>query len=75
MEDDPDEAAEPMSNGSDSLFVPHARDKASIHDLEDASLTLYRRVGTLIENAAHVAIALGGAVAAGDSRALFVSRA
>jgi site-specific DNA recombinase len=75
MEDDPDEAAEPMGNGPDSLLVPQARNKAPIHDLEDSSLTLHRRVGALIENAAHVAIAFGGVVAAGDSRALSVSRA
>ncbi|HXP16315.1 MAG TPA: hypothetical protein VN868_04395 [Terriglobales bacterium] len=38
------------------------------------SFDLDRGVSTLIENASHLAIALGGAVALGHSRAFFVSR-
>jgi hypothetical protein len=52
-----------MGNGPDGLIVPQAGRKAAIHDLEDASFGLDRSVGTLIENAAHMATALRGAVA------------
>jgi hypothetical protein len=57
------------------LIVSQAWYEAAIHDLEDASFRSDRSVGALIENAPHLAVALGGAVALGYSRALFISRA
>ena len=63
MQDLPDQAAKPMGNHSDGLIVPQARHIAAIADLEDASFAPERRVGGLIENAAHGAVTLRRPVA------------
>src|SRR5271157_1929440 len=64
-----------MCNRSDSLVVSQTRYQPTIHDLEDASFDFDRGVGTLIENAPHVAVTFRGVVALRHSRALIVSRA
>src|SRR5260370_36812014 len=75
VQDDPDQPTKPMGNCPNGLIVSQAQYEAAIHDLEDASFRPDRSVGALIENAPHLAVALGGAVARGDSRALLISRA
>ena len=75
VQNHPDQPTKAMGNCPDGLIVSQAWYEAAIHDLEDASFRPDRSVGTLIENAPHVAVALGGAVARGYSRALFISRA
>jgi hypothetical protein len=51
VQDLPDQAAKPMGNHSDGLIVPQARHIAAIEDLEDASFSLHRGLGRLIEKA------------------------
>jgi hypothetical protein len=75
MENDPDEAAKPMGNGPDGLIVPQARYQSAIDDLEDGSFRLGRGVGSLIQNAPHVAIALRGAVTLGYFCTFFLAKA
>jgi hypothetical protein len=75
MQDEPDQPTLPMGNGADGLVMSQARDRAAIDNLEDASFGLYRGVGSLIEEASHVAVALGRSVALINSRTLLVTRA
>jgi len=58
---------------SDGLFK--ARYNPTIDDLENASFGHDCGVGTLIENASHMTVALGGMMGLGYSRTLFVPRA
>jgi hypothetical protein len=71
----PDQAAKPMGNHSDRLVMPQARHIAAIENLEDASFVLDRRVGRLVENAPHMAIALWRPVAVAHPRTLMVAGA
>ena len=64
-----------MGNGPDGLIVSQTRDRASIHDFEDASFGSGCGVGTLVENAPHVAVALRRPVAVVHARTLFVAGA
>jgi len=64
-----------MGDGPDGLIVSEARHQSTIDNLENSSFRLGGSIGSLIENAAHLAVTLGGAVALGDSRALVVSGA
>jgi hypothetical protein len=48
MENDPDEAAKPMGNSPNGLIVSQARYQSAIDNLENGSLRLGRRVGSLI---------------------------
>ena len=48
-----------MPNCADGLLVSHAWYLAAIHDVEDASFVFDRRIGSLIEYAPHLAVALG----------------
>src|SRR5437016_10049060 len=75
MQNDPDQATKPMGDGPDGLIVSEARDESTIDNLENGSFRLGCGVGTLIENASHVAVTFRGAVALGYACALFVSRA
>ena len=75
MENDPDEAAKPMGNGPDGLIVSQARYQSAIDDLENGSFRLGCGVGSLIENAPHVAIALRGTVTLGYFCTFFLARA
>jgi hypothetical protein len=49
VQDQPDQPALSMGNGPDGLVVSQARDRAAIHDLEDASFGPGRGVSSLIE--------------------------
>jgi len=58
VQDQPDEATLSMGNRSDGLIMPEARDRAAIDNLEDASFGPGCGVGSLIENAPHLAVAV-----------------
>src|SRR6201987_3037751 len=75
MENDPDEAAKPMGNGPDRLIVSQARYQSAIEDLENVSFRLGCGVGSLIQNAPHVAVTLRGAVTLGYFCTFFLARA
>jgi len=64
-----------MGNDRDGLIVSPARDVAAIEDGEDAPLELDGGVGSLIEDAPHGAVALGGAATVVHSRGLFLAGA
>jgi len=55
--------------------MSQSRDRAAIHDLEDASFGLYCGVGGLVEKAPHVAVALRRPVAVVHACAFLVARA
>src|SRR5437879_5406192 len=74
MQNLPDQPTKAMGNRPDGLWVPQARYQTAIHNLEDASFDLDRGVGTLIENASHLAVTLRGSITLGYPRALFFSR-
>src|SRR5215472_11572367 len=75
VQDLPDQTAEPMGNHSDGLIMPQTRHIATMENFEDAPFVLDRRVGGLIENAPHGAVALRRPVATADSCGLVVSGA
>ena len=52
MEELPNETTLPVRNDSDSLFVPEARYRTTIDDLEDSSF------GSLMKKAPHVTVTL-----------------
>jgi len=56
-------------------MVSKARYQTTIEDFEDASFAFDRSIGSLIENAAHLAVAFGRTFAVVHARAFFVSRA
>ena len=49
VQDQPDQSTLSMGDGPDGLIVSQARDRAAIHDLEDASFGPGRGVRSLIE--------------------------
>src|SRR6516165_6544011 len=73
MQNDPDQVAEAMRNRADSFVVSQAHHETTVHDLENASLAFDSSVGCLIENAAHLAVALRRVPATIHARALFLS--
>src|SRR2546428_2058878 len=73
MQNDPDQATKPMGDGPDGLIVSEARDESTIDNLENGPFRLGCGVGTLIENASHVAVSFLGAGAPCYPPALFVS--
>ena len=75
VQDQPDQSTLSMGNRPDGLIVSQARDRAAIHNLEDASFGPGCGVGRLVENAPHVAVALRGPVAVVHARALVVAGA
>jgi hypothetical protein len=66
---------EPVGDGSDRLSVSKTRDEPAIHDGEDRPLRFHGGVGGLIQDASHLAIALGAAVTVVHAGALFIARA
>jgi len=72
VQDFPDQTAESMGDGADSLFVAEARGQTTKEDFEDASFDLHGGVGTLIEDTPHIAVAMGRAVALGYACTLFL---
>jgi hypothetical protein len=75
VQDDPDQPTKPIDNGPDGLFVSQTQYEAAIQDLENAAFGFDCSVGTLIENAPHMTVALGTAVTLGYSATLVISRA
>ena len=64
-----------MCYGSDGLIVSQARYQSAIDNLENGSFRLDRGIGSLIQNATHMAVTLRGAVALGYFCTFFISRA
>ncbi len=58
MQKDPDQLAQAVCNGPDGFIVPEARHQTTIEDLEDASFAFDGSIGSLIQNAAHLAVAI-----------------
>jgi hypothetical protein len=75
MENDPDEAAKPMGNGPDGLIMSQSRYQSAIDNFENGSFRLGCGVGSLIQNAPHVAVTLWGAVTLGYFCTFFLTRA
>ncbi len=73
MQKDPDQLAQAVCNGPDGFIVPEARHQTTIEDLEDASFAFDGSIGSLIQNAAHLAVAFGRAFAVVHARAFFLS--
>jgi len=59
VEDLPDQAAEPVVDGADGLRMSKPRDDSSIHDRADVALGLHGGVRGLIQDPAHLAVAIG----------------
>src|SRR5674476_1067924 len=72
MEDHPQHSAESMGDGPDGLLVPQTRQQPAEGQLEYAPFDLYRRLGCLIQQPPHVAIALRRACAVRLPCALFI---
>src|SRR5882724_13699208 len=64
-----------MGNCSNGLVMSQPRDRATIHNLEDASFGPGCGVGRLAENAPHVAVALRGPMAVVHAGAFVDTRA
>src|SRR5215472_3967022 len=75
VQNDPDQLTEAMCNGSDGFVVSEAQHQATIDDVEDAPFVFDSSMGSLIENAAHVMVALRRAFATVDACGLFFARA
>jgi len=75
MQNDPDQTAEPMSDGPDGLIVSEAWGQSTIDNLENGAFRFGCGIGSLIENAPHVTITFWRAMALGHSCALVVSGA
>ena len=73
VQDQPDQPTLSMGNRSNGLIMSHARDRATIHNLEDASFGPGCGVGRLVENAPHVAIAVRRPMAVVHARTLVVA--
>ena len=73
MQNYPDQMTEAIRNYADRLVMSQARNETTIHDLENASLALNCSIRSLIEDAAHLAVALGRVSAAVHARALFLT--
>ena len=69
----PHETTEPMCVRADGLDVSQTDHEPAIHELEDTALGLDRRVRRLIEDAAHLTIAMRGPTAVIDAGALAVA--
>ncbi len=75
MKNLPDQSTEPVGDGPDGLRVAKPRDDSSIHDREDGAFGLHGSVGRLIQDASHLAVALGAAVTVVHAGTLFIARA
>ena len=75
VEDLPDESTQTVRDRANRLGVSEPDDEAPIHELKDTAFSLHRGVGGLIEEPAHLPIAVRGPVAVIDARALVVTRA
>ena len=75
VQDDPDQLTEAMRNSPDRFVVSQTRYETTIDNLEDASFVFDGSIGRLIENAAHLTVALRRAFAAVHAGGLIVARA
>ena len=75
VQDQPDQPTLSTGNCPDGLIMSQARDRAAIHNLEDAFFGLGCGVGRLVENAPHVAVVLRRPVAVVHARALVIAGA
>src|SRR5215469_2899107 len=66
---------EAMRNGPDRFVVSETWHETTIDDVEDTSFVFDGSIGSLIENAAHLTVALRRAFAAVHAGALLVARA
>ena len=73
MQNYPDQVTEAIRNYADRLVMSQAGNKTTIQDLENASLAFNCGIRSLIENAAHLAVALGRVSAAVHARALVLT--
>jgi len=73
MQNYPDQVTEAIRNYADRLVMSQARNETTIHDLENASLAFNCGIRSLIENAAHLAVALRRVSAAVHPRTLFLT--
>jgi hypothetical protein len=73
MQNYPDQVTEAMRNYADCFVMSQAWHQTTVHDLEDAPLAFDSSIRSLIENAAHLAVALWRVPAAVHARALFLS--
>lgn len=62
---EPDEAAKAVGDCAEGFVVAQARYQTTIENLEDAPFLSDGSIGTLVENAAHVAVTFRRAFAAG----------
>jgi hypothetical protein len=74
MQNQPDELTEAVRDGPNGLFVVQAQHQTTVQDFENAALAFDGSIGTEIEGAAHVTVALGRACATVHACALFFSR-
>src|SRR5215831_17006529 len=75
VQNDPDQLAEAIRNGPDRFVVSQTRHETTIDDLEDTSFVFDGCIGRLIENAAHLTVALRRAFAAVYAGTLLFARA
>ena len=75
MKNLPNQPTEPVGDGTNGLSVSESRDEPSVDDGEDRALGLDRGVRGLVEDAAHLSVALWTAVTVVHSRALLIARA
>ena len=75
MEHLPDQTAQAMGDGADGLGMAEPRDEPAIHDGEDRTLGLHRGIGGLVQDASHLAISFGAAVAVVHAGTLLVAGA
>src|ERR1700745_1026091 len=75
MQDQPDQLTLSVGNRPDSLIMSEARDRAAIDNLEDASFGPGCGVGSLVENAPHLAGAVRSSVSVFPTRTLVVASA
>ena len=73
VQDQPDQPTLSMGNCPDGLIMSQARDRAAIHDLEDAAFGPDCGVGCLVEKASHVAVAFRRPVAVVDPGTLVIA--
>ena len=72
VQDLPHETTEPMGDRADRLRVSETDDQPSIHELKDTAFGLHRGIRRLIEQAAHLPVAVRRSMAVIDAGALIV---
>ena len=75
VQNQPDQAAQPVGDQADRLLVPEPRHLAAIEELEEGAVGFHRGIGRLVEQAPHLPVALRGAVPVAHLRALVLAGA